>query len=325
MVRTTSRRSLRALLSVVALSAVAACTLQDGGAGERVPVVDGNEVQHAESGGSGAVTEHSATIDGLERTWTTYTPAGLDRQAAPLLIVLHGTGDTGGGIRSGVGPDFEALADEQGFAIAYVDGYQNNWNECRREGDWPAKERGLDDVGLIREIPRMLGTGGQVYAVGFSSGGHMAMRLALEAPDLVDGVGVVAANPPAADNQACDLSGGGIPVIFVEGREDAINPIDGGEVVVGSGLSAVSRGDVLSAIDGAQWFAEKNGAGSDSDPSPVRDGAVETTTWQGADPVRLVVLDGVGHSFPTLSGRWGRDGGTRYDAPGEIWEYLSGH
>lgn len=318
MIRASPQHFPRILVSALVLTAVAACTPTESQAGETTATAA------QASTGSGTVATHSTAIDGLERTWTTYTPAGVDAATAPVMILLHGTGDTGDGFRSGIGPDFEKLADERGFTLAYPDGYQNNWNECRRDGDWPAKERDLDDVGLMREIVQTVGTSEPVYAVGFSSGGHMAMKLALEAPDLVTSVAVVAANPPTPDNQGCDLGNRGMPMMFVQGREDPINPLEGGEVVVGRGPSAVSRGDVLPAVDGAEWFAGRKSAGPGPGRAQVREGDVETTTWQGAFPVQLVVLDHVGHSFPTQSGRWGQEGGTRYDAPGEIVDFLAG-
>ncbi len=261
------------------------------------------------------VESRSVTVDGLERTWLTYTPPGIRDEQAPTVVVIHGTGDSGAGIRSAIGPEFEQLADAEGFRVIYVDGFQGNWNECRAEGRWPAKELRLDDVAVVRAAVAASGTAGPVFVVGFSSGGHMAMRLALEAPDLVAGVAPVAANPPVAGNQTCDTSGGPVPVMFVQAREDTINPVDGGEVVVGSGRTAVSRGVVLSAGDGAAWFARHNGLDVGVAPAPVRSGAATTRTWEGEAPVRLVVVDGVGHSFPTA------DSG--YDAPGQIWDFFS--
>lgn len=321
--RHTIREPFRVLVSLGLVVAVGACTTSSGE--PAAPPVASSAANGAEAAAAGGLTSGNTTLDGRTRTWSVYSPAEISGDpSAPVLLVLHGTGDTGSGIRNGIGPDLEQLADEHGFAIAYVDGHENNWNECRVEGDWPAKELRLDDVGLMHEVVDSLGATGPVYALGFSSGGHMAMRLALEAPDLVDGVAAVAANAPVPDNQACEDGGDPVPIMFVQGREDRINPVDGGEVRVGTGPFARSRGEVLSAEDGARWFAGRNGArGVGSEPAGVRDGDAEIVTWEGADPVRLVVVDHVGHSFPTLSGRWGRDGGARYDAPGEIWRFLS--
>lgn len=315
MTESTFPRPLRAVACLVLTIAMGACA---GQSGDRSPPAS------IPTDESRDLTSHSTVLDDLTRNWTVYRPPAAEDPSAPVLLVIHGTGDTGSGIRNGIGPDLERLADEEGFAIVYVDGHENNWNECRREGDWPAKEDDLDDVGLFRQAAGSLGTTGPVYAVGFSSGGHMAMRLALEAPDLVDGVAAVAANPPTRENLGCGVDGEPVPIMFVQGRQDPINPIDGGEVRVGSGLAAQSRGEVLSAVDGAEWFARHNGVAVDgSSPSVSREGDAETITWEGPDPVRLVMVDRVGHSFPTLSGRWGRDGGARYDAPGEIWRFFS--
>lgn len=314
--------------SAIALTVATGCGESGDPAATSVPTttdpVGTSATRSASASTAGPVSEDSLTLDGLERTWTTYSPGGSHTPGAPILLVLHGTGDTASGIRRGIGPEFERLADDHGFTIAYVDGHRNNWNECRVEGDWPAKEDDLDDVGLMRGVVDEIGADGPVYAVGFSSGGHMAMRLALEAPDLVDGVAPVAANPPAPDNQACEVSGEPVPVMFVQGREDTINPVDGGEVRVGSGPFASSRGEVLSAADGAEWFAQHNGVADGPAPTTERDGDAETTMWEGEDPVRLAVVDHVGHSFPTLTGRWGGDGGARYDAPGQIWRFFDG-
>lgn len=324
MIRSTPARASGALISALALAitVATACAPLDGDMANSG--IDQAGAEPAQLAAGGPLIRQSTTLDGLERTWSTYSPGPAHEPDAPVLLVIHGTGDTGSGIRRGIGPDLEGLADAHGFTIAYVDGHQNNWNECRREGAWPAKKQNLDDVGLMREVIEQLGAAGPVYAVGFSSGGHMAMRLALEAPDLVDGVAAVAANPATEENLQCDHAAEPVPIMFVQGREDPINPIDGGEVVVGSGPFATSRGEVLSAVDGARWFARRDSVTSDASvPPAVRNGDAETITWESADPVRLAIVDRVGHSFPTLSGRWGLDGGARYDAPGEIWQFFS--
>ncbi|WP_420099888.1 alpha/beta hydrolase family esterase [Corynebacterium sp.] len=277
----------------------------------------------------GNYTSHSTTLDGIDRTWHVYTPqaatatAPADSAPMPVVLVVHGTGDTGDGIRSGIGADLEREAEEHGFIVAYVDGHENNWNECRAAGDWAAKEEDLDDVGLMRHVVDSLDAE-RTFAIGFSSGGHMVQRLAYEAPDLVDAIASVNANVPTDDNNACTDSGDSVPAIFMQGREDPMNPFDGGEVVVGSGNFAESRGEVRSARASAEWFAEHNGISADSASSPVRDGDAEITTWDGEFPVRLVAVDHSGHSFPTTTGRWGNDGGARYDGPGAIWEFFAG-
>ena len=314
---------------------VASCTSEGGSSkndtGKQTDTT-GSSMAVNDTAAPGNVTRHVITVDDRDRTWTTYTPLHdqPDPRPMPIVLVVHGTGDTGDGIRSGIGIDLERLADEHGFVIVYADGYANNWNECRVAGDWPAKEEKVDDVGFLRGIVDRLGDDlgddtvdtSTVFGLGFSSGGHMAQRLAYEAPNLVSGIASVNANVATDNNMSCDDSGEPVPALFMQGREDPWNPYEGGEVIVGEGIFAESRGDVRSAVDSAQWFADRNGAG---DPeSPTRDGDAEITDWPGEHPVRLIAVDHSGHSFPTSTGRWGNDNGARYDGPGAVWEFFSG-
>lgn len=287
----------------------------------------------------GGYSSHAATLDGVKRTWDVYTPESGESDGSPLpvVLVIHGTGDTGAGIRSGIGQDLERLAERDGFIVAYVDGYGNNWNECRAAGDWPAKQQDLDDVGLMRHVVETIhGDSGDsaaaasVYAIGFSSGAHMAQRLAYEDPDLVSAVASVNANVPADDNLNCTDEHEPVPILFMQGREDPINPFDGGEVALRSGANALSRGTVRSAEDSAEWFAARNGIADTGSPTTVRDGDAEVTTWgdasdgsPGDSPVRLIAVDHSGHSFPTSTGSWGNSGGARYDGPGAIWDFFN--
>lgn len=325
------------IAALVVGSALVLSACADGDSDDPRPMTAAEAESEADMA-PGQYTAHSTEIDGMERTWNLYVPDAApdagdrDRQPMPLVLVIHGTGDTGNGIRSGIGPDLESVADRDGFVIAYIDGYRNNWNECRVEGDWPAKQENVDDVGLMREVVTQIhGDLGpatvdpdRTFAIGFSSGGNMAQRLAFEASDVFSGIASVNANVPVDGNNACAGSDSGdpMPMIFVQGREDPVVPFDGGEVIAGTGFFAETRGGVLSAHDSAEWFAQRNA--STSEPTTERDGDAEITTWPGDYPVTLVAVDYSGHSFPTESGRWGNDNGARYDAPGAILDFFSG-
>lgn len=287
-----------------------------------------NEPEHR------SLSSHSVSVDGLNRTWDLYVPDDPPVEPMPVMLVVHGSGSSANEMIQGIGPDLEKLADNEGFVIAYVNGHDHNWNECRAEGRWPAKDKNLDDVGFMREavdvIGKELGTDvvdtSQIFAVGYSSGGHMVQRLAFEAPDLVSGVAVVNANVPVDDNITCEDSDAPVPVVFIEGRKDPINPINGGEVVLGLGAEAASRGQVRSAVDSADWFADRNGASGPT--ATIRDGDAEITDWPASDPdaapVRLITVDKSGHSFPTATGRWHNNNGARYDGPSAIWDFFAG-
>ncbi|WP_425310220.1 PHB depolymerase family esterase [Ammonicoccus fulvus] len=302
--------SLLLLLAIACLTLVTSCATPYGGLRDPQPApgVD----QPAEAGSRGT---HTMTHDGLERTWLTYVPAGLDEPAA-VVLMFHGSGDDALGIRGWVGSYFERIADEHNVIIAYPNGHQFNWNECRREGRWPAKDNNVDDVGFARAIVDRLETDlgrgaidrDRVFASGYSSGGHMAMRMGREADDLISGIAVVSANPPAPDNQTCRDQSSPMPALFITGVQDSVNPYEGGEVRV-SGPGG-SRGMVMSADAGAQWYADVNHA---SGPRPVASPAsVRITDWTGDHPVRLVAVENEGHNFPLST----------HHAPNEIWQFL---
>ncbi|MBY0238269.1 MAG: hypothetical protein K2X55_03035, partial [Burkholderiaceae bacterium] len=67
---------------------------------------------------SGTVSKASIEVGGLMRSYRTYVPKGLP-QGAPLVLVMHGSGEGPQEIRKGTGYAFERLADLHGFAVAY--------------------------------------------------------------------------------------------------------------------------------------------------------------------------------------------------------------
>jgi polyhydroxybutyrate depolymerase len=149
------------------------------------------------------------------RSYAFYAPANL-APGAPLVLALHGSMGNAEQMRRGTGYAFERLADRHGFVVAYPEGYEGHWNDCRKEASFAARRLRIDDVGYLRAlVGRFRSEYGvdstRVYAVGVSNGGHMIYRLALEAPDLVRAVAAVAANLPAAGNMECTPSEAGRP------------------------------------------------------------------------------------------------------------------
>jgi poly(3-hydroxybutyrate) depolymerase len=114
---TRHRRVVVAGVLLTALLSVAACAshLRPGRGGSDTATATATGRHDTVS--TGRYTSHSTIIDGIERTWNVYTPA---RETAggvpmPVVLVIHGTGDTGDGIRAGIGPDLEDLAERDGI------------------------------------------------------------------------------------------------------------------------------------------------------------------------------------------------------------------
>lgn len=63
---------------------------------------------------SGTLTQGTIEVGGRTRTYLSYVPLGLTK-GAPLVVVMHGSGQNGAQMRKWTGYGFERLADERGF------------------------------------------------------------------------------------------------------------------------------------------------------------------------------------------------------------------
>jgi polyhydroxybutyrate depolymerase len=92
-----------------------------------------------------------------------------------------------------------------------------------------------------------------VFASGVSRGGHMAYRLALEAPARFRAVAAVSSNLPAPENFKCHPAAGSkASVMIMDGTADPLNPFQGGEV---SFYGMYKRGSVLSSEKSGEYLA----------------------------------------------------------------------
>lgn len=251
-----------------------------------------------------------------ERSYLAYVPATLSPGSA-LVIVLHGSAMDGATMRRWTGYEFDRLADRDGFVVLYPDGHKKNWNDCRRDAAYAARLENVDDLGFIRLlIERFASEKGvnpsKVFAFGYSSGGQMAQRLAIEAPDMVAAVATAGANLPTPVNSLCAPEGRTARVMLVSGTDDPIVPFRGGEVSL---FGLASRGMALSSTETAAELARRNGiAGAPivtSLPSQSPgDGETlaERFVWSnGQEPtVTLYILHGGGHVVPQPTFRFPR-------------------
>jgi len=181
------------------------------------------------------------------RSLELHRPAGADPAApAPLLILLHGSGETGA--RMLAASKLEATADRAGFILVAPDagipvGSGFVWNipgVPTVTGKIPDASD-PDDVAYLAKVVDSLVADGcvepaRVYVTGLSGGGRMASwlgcveshRYAAIAPV----VGLRAGNPKADNPQEPDPAtcrpSLPVPVIAFAGDNDATNPTQGG-------------------------------------------------------------------------------------------------
>jgi polyhydroxybutyrate depolymerase len=282
---------------------------------------------------SGSLAKGSIAVGGLTRTYRSYLPQGL-RKGAPLVLVLHGAGESSAEIRVETGYAFERLADRQGLAIVYPDGFEGWWNSCVAIDDSAANRQNIDDVGFLEALrDKFIGEFGSdpdhVFAVGLSNGGDMAIRLALEAPASYRAVAPVAANLPAPENFKCKPAApSGTSVLLIHGSKDPLVPFRGGE---GSLFGFYRSGQVLSSRQTGQYFAKRAGIGSGPavTAGKTADGfPFERSLWGGgsATEVELFAIEGAGHVFPQPYSRAPRLLGASPadpDAAVLIWEFFA--
>ncbi len=283
---------------------------------------------------SGRLMHEAIAWGGRTRTYLVYAPRGL-RKSAPLVVALHGSGGTGAQLRMEIGYGLDRLAEEHGFAVAYPDGYDGYWNACNIAGDYSANTLDIDDVGfvgaMIDKLAAEIGIDrARVFAAGVSRGGHMAFRLALEAPLRFRAVAAVSANVPAPENFKCRPAAQGTPsVMIMNGTEDPLNPFAGGDARL-LGLF-MGRGRVLSSRESGQYFADRNGiagaprAGQTRTAGGIR---VEQFLWRNGagSEVELLAIHGGGHGMPQPYRRAQRILGPSLrepDGPAVIWAFFA--
>jgi polyhydroxybutyrate depolymerase len=286
-----------------------------------------------------AAERRSIPVGGLERSYWVHRPPPAARPTTTgpggLVIVLHGSGGDGRSMREMFGRRLEAFTNRAGFHVVYPDGYERHWNDCRRSATYAANVRDVDDPAFLRAIIDVMRREGvdprRVFVAGFSNGGQMVFRLALEDAATYAGFAAIAASLPAPANSDCPVGNAAAPIVLFAGTADPVNPFGGGLVRVGSDIS---RGDVLSAEYTAAWFARRAGHVEpavqrelpDRDPGDGSRASVLEWLATGHAPVALYVLEGAGHTIPgTPAAPAARPAVTNrdIDAAREIWRFFA--
>jgi len=278
-----------------------------------------------------ALAPHTMEIDGITRSYHLHVPSAVGPTPAPLVLVFHGGGGTGPGTERLT--RFTALADREGFLVAFPEGVEKNWNDGREFTSSRAHRDHVDDVAFVTALIDAIGRAHavdprRVYATGISNGGifshylaaHLSARIAAIAP-VVGGI----ADPPEAWLRPEQP----VSVLMLQGTRDPLVPYHGGAVAFG-------RGKIIDTEEAARrWAALNGGREPVREPLPAdgkdRCGGLRTIYPGGRDgsEVTLVRLDGGGHTWPggaqylpeRLIGRVCRD----FDATVLIWDFFKAH
>jgi polyhydroxybutyrate depolymerase len=264
----------------------------------------------------------SVGLGNTDRSYLAFVPDGLPAGAA-LLIVLHGTGQDGDTIRRSTGGRFEALARQDGFAVAYPDGLDGQWNDCRPKD---AMHGAIDDVGFISgiagDVARTHGIDPmKVFVFGYSNGGQMVFRLLSERPGAFKGAATMGANLPTSDFSTCSGEGATPPLLLAQGMKDPITPFEGGKVSI---FGLIDRGRALSAEQTAEAFAARNGLTDRRSDQLTPTIARWRWTNGGAAVVEQLAFADAGHVVPQPLFRFPRIMGTTpsFDLPDYVIDFF---
>lgn len=266
----------------------------------------------------GTLLRRDLDVGGRSRHLLRYAPRTLSPDA-PLLIVLHGTGQDGELIRTSTGAAFDVLADAHGFSVVYPDGIGKQWNDCRPKD---AEQSAINDVGFVRAIIEAeQRPSAPVFLFGYSNGGQMILRLTSELEGGFAGGALSGTNLPTPEFFTCRAIGATPPLLFANGTADPIVPFGGGHVSI---FGVIDRGQVISADATARTLAERNGLAAPVTSTLAPGVSRRVWTKDGQPWIEQLVLEGGGHTVPQPRFRFARIMGLTptFDLPHEVVAFF---
>ena len=172
------------------------------------------------------------TVDGHERSFLEVAPEDAGARPTRLLLAVHGSNQSGRGFRRFTGGTLDHWATTGVGLTVYPDSWRGGlWNDARASTRSRARADGMDDVAFLRAIVDRYRDDGvtEVFAIGYSNGGQLLIRVVHEAPELLRGVALVGATLPQHDNLVpLRTDGPAVPVLLIHGTRDPLLPYRGG-------------------------------------------------------------------------------------------------
>jgi polyhydroxybutyrate depolymerase len=268
---------------------------------------------------------------GIARTATMHTPAGLPAGPAPLVIGLHGRGQPIAGLREWL--HLDATADREHFVVVYAEAVDLEWNYGRPiVKPMPvANDEPVDDVGFIRLIIDKLveskrADPARIYVAGVSRGGLMAYTLACVLADQIAAVAATINSMTEYQREDCRPARP-VPLMVIAGTNDRVQMYDGWLFPLGR---------LTSVPETLEFWRLQNGCAK-QDGRDIRHREPSDTTriwlfrWTDCrDGVRLQLyrVNGGGHQVPTFtpnSEKEAKNFGFRnrdIEAADEIWSFF---
>jgi polyhydroxybutyrate depolymerase len=263
-------------------------------------------------------SEASPTSD---RPYGLKVPAGYDgRTPIPLVLLLHGY--TADGTKQANYFGLPALADKEGFLLAYPDGTRDRlgnrfWNATDACCDF--FHSGVDDVAYLDAVlddivAKYPVDPAAVFVVGHSNGAFMAHRYACDRATRVAAI-VTLAGMQWKDQSHCQAESP-VSVLHVHGRNDQTIKYEGGYTPAAAYPGAVETVGDWAQKDGCRGQLASTGRTFDLDRTVAGNETVEEA-YAGCPAgtgLALWTIEGGGH-VPAFTDGWA-------DA---IWAFMATH
>lgn len=256
----------------------------------------------------------------LLRDYLYYHPSDAPENC-PLVFVYHGY--TGDALSTMQYTGFNALADENGFAVCYPQGsFDGDGEAFWNVGYAFHQNEFVDDVAFTLGLRAFLIEengldSDRVFATGFSNGADFSYLLACEASADFRAVAPIAGILMEDIRTEC-APGNMVPILEIHGTTDNVSLYEGDMQNVDGWGAYPSTPDAMAFFVNLFGIALQE-AGSFPDTNPGDDSTVDYQKW-GADgscaQVWLYTVNGGGHSWP---GVWGNQD---INASQEAWDFF---
>ena len=260
---------------------------------------------------SGSVTNAAGT-----RAYRLYIPGGYTGQKLPLVVMLHGCGQTPDDFAAGTTMD--AVAEENDCFVAYPAQAQSaNASTCWNWFRGKDQQRDTGEPSIIADAVKQIASefsidADRTYVAGLSAGGAMAAIMAMAYPDVFAAAGIhsglahgaahdlpsalqamqggkvqaARSDPPASPNAAR----GGVPLIVFHGDSDrTVHPSNGEDAVEQLIASNTDAHDIQ-----VEKGTVPNGRGYTRSLYGRADGTIAAELW---------IVHGAGHAWSGGSSR----------------------
>ena len=281
----------------------------------------------------------AVNIGKTERHYIVHVPKGYDGQSpVPVVMMFHGGGGTGRAAMRETG--WTKKADECGFLAVFPEASRpdsskpanfrynpQTWND----GSGRFRSH-VDDVGFISKLIEDLKTrfhidSKRIFATGFSNGASMTYRLGIELSERIAAIAPVAGALWIEDPKPHRP----VPLLYITGAQDPLNPIDGGIprlAIGGRGLGGRSKPPVEEQIK--KWARMLHCA---KRPKVIHDHdgviGIRYGSCEDMSEAIFYTVDGMGHTWPggfsILPEAWVGKTSDKLKANNVIWEFFKGH